>query len=66
MHTLLKNHAEVREEIQEQFAHVLVDETQDLSLVQYDIARSVAPNFTMVGDDDQVCCARCRSMLVWV
>ena len=47
---------EVREEYQERFQHILVDEYQDTNRVQYLIVRTLAErhrNLVCVGDDDQ-------------
>jgi len=47
---------EVKEEYQERFQHILVDEYQDTNRVQYLIVRTLAEryrNLVCVGDDDQ-------------
>ena len=53
---LLRGHADVREQWQQRFAHVLIDEVQDTNAVQYDLLKALvgdAARFTAVGDDDQ-------------
>jgi DNA helicase-2/ATP-dependent DNA helicase PcrA len=53
---LLDGAPEVREEYQDRFAHVLVDEYQDTNHVQYLIVKALAEkhrNLCVVGDDDQ-------------
>lgn len=53
---LLEDHADVREEVQQRFLHVLVDEFQDTNEVQYRILQVLAAvhrNLCVVGDDDQ-------------
>lgn len=53
---LLKENKDVREGLQSQFDHILVDEFQDTNLVQYELLKlMVGPkrNLFVVGDDDQ-------------
>ncbi|MDH7571112.1 MAG: UvrD-helicase domain-containing protein, partial [Armatimonadota bacterium] len=53
---LLHEVPEVREQVQERFHHVLVDEFQDVNYSQYVWTRLIAKkhqNLTVVGDDDQ-------------
>ena len=53
---LLRDHETVREQCQERFLHLLVDEFQDTNVVQYAIARELAAkwkNICVVGDPDQ-------------
>ena len=53
---LLTEHATVREQVQEQFLHVLVDEYQDTNKIQADLIDAVAArhrNVMVVGDDAQ-------------
>ncbi|MEN3045066.1 MAG: UvrD-helicase domain-containing protein [Candidatus Hydrothermales bacterium] len=53
---LLKNSTQVREFYQEKFLHILVDEYQDTSLIQYRILRILSRkhrNLYVVGDEDQ-------------
>ncbi|PWT80422.1 MAG: ATP-dependent DNA helicase [Acidobacteria bacterium] len=53
---LLRNHPEVRAELDDRFRYVLVDEYQDTNHAQYMIARSLCinyPNLCVVGDPDQ-------------
>jgi len=53
---LLKENKDVREGLQSQFEHILVDEFQDTNLVQYELLKLlVGPqrNLFVVGDDDQ-------------
>jgi len=53
---LLREHPEVRAELDERFRFILVDEYQDTNLAQYAIARSLSidhPNLTVTGDPDQ-------------
>jgi DNA helicase-2/ATP-dependent DNA helicase PcrA len=53
---LLQESKEVREEFQERFEHVLVDEYQDVNHAQYQLAKTLAEkhrSITIVGDDDQ-------------
>jgi ATP-dependent DNA helicase Rep len=48
--------AALRRQLQERFAHVLVDEWQDTNLAQYRLFRELVGDgkpFTVVGDDDQ-------------
>jgi len=53
---LLREHADLRAQWQQRFAHVLVDEMQDTNAVQYELLKALvgdAARFTVVGDDDQ-------------
>jgi len=53
---LLEDHADVREEAQHRFLHILVDEFQDTNAIQYDLLKLLAAvhrNLCVVGDDDQ-------------
>ncbi len=53
---LLRESVEVREQLQERFQHVLVDEFQDINQSQYAWTRAIAAkhrNIMVVGDDDQ-------------
>lgn len=53
---LLKRDADVREAVQQRYQHVMLDEAQDTSPLQFElIARVAAPenNLVVVGDDDQ-------------
>lgn len=53
---LLTNNQPVREQIQERFLHVLVDEFQDTNFLQYQWLKSISArhrNITVVGDEDQ-------------
>lgn len=53
---LLSEHTEVREQWQQRFRHVLVDEYQDTNAVQYELLKLLVgerARFTAVGDDDQ-------------
>ena len=53
---LLMKDADVRARFQERYAHVLVDEYQDINLVQFELVRLLAgghQNLVVVGDEDQ-------------
>jgi ATP-dependent DNA helicase Rep len=53
---LVRRDAEVREQLQDQWRYVLVDEYQDTNGVQYELLKLLAGErgmFTAVGDDDQ-------------
>ncbi len=53
---LFTNHSEVREEYQERFKYILIDEYQDTSSMQYKLAKMLAAdqnNIFVVGDDYQ-------------
>ncbi len=54
--TVLKEHPDVRAELDRRFRYVLVDEYQDTNLAQYAIIRALAkdhPNLCVTGDPDQ-------------
>jgi len=54
--TILRQHPEVRQGLDERYRFVLVDEYQDTNLVQYAIARALSidhPNLAVTGDADQ-------------
>ncbi len=55
--TLLREHADLRHDLQEQFRHVLVDEYQDTNPLQEDIISHIAAgertSLMVVGDDAQ-------------
>ncbi len=53
---LLRDHPQVREQWQERFTHLLVDEYQDTNHAQYILTKTLAAkhkNVCVVGDDDQ-------------
>ena len=53
---LLEEHADVREEIQRRFQHLLIDEYQDTNRAQYSLIKALAGprrNIVAVGDEDQ-------------
>lgn len=53
---LLRDHAEVRQSLDDRYRFVLVDEYQDTNLAQYAIARAMSidyPNLAVTGDPDQ-------------
>ncbi len=53
---LLTEHAEILEYYEQRYSHVLVDEFQDTSTIQYELLRLLAKrrrNVCVVGDDDQ-------------
>jgi ATP-dependent DNA helicase Rep len=53
---LLREHAEVRSQVQQSLGHVLVDEYQDTNATQYELLKLMVGErgrFTAVGDDDQ-------------
>ncbi len=53
---LLESDADLRAELQERFAYVMVDEFQDTNNAQYRIVKAIvgpAKNICVVGDDDQ-------------
>lgn len=53
---LLRDHPEVREELDARYRYILVDEYQDTNLAQYAIARAMSvdhPNLSVTGDPDQ-------------
>lgn len=54
--TLLREHPDVRQRLDQQYRYVLVDEYQDTNLAQYAIARGLSvdvPNLCATGDPDQ-------------
>ena len=54
--TMLKNSSELRQELDEHFRYILVDEYQDTNLAQYAIVRALSinhPNIAVTGDPDQ-------------
>ena len=54
--TILKEHKDVRAELDRRFNYVLVDEYQDTNLAQYAIVRALSvdhPNLCVTGDPDQ-------------
>jgi DNA helicase-2/ATP-dependent DNA helicase PcrA len=54
--TILKNHPDVRADLDARFRYVLVDEYQDTNLAQYAIIRGLCkdrPNLCVTGDPDQ-------------
>ena len=56
MVTILKQHPDVRADLDRRFRYVLVDEYQDTNLAQYAIVRALAvdhPNLCVTGDPDQ-------------
>ena len=56
MVTILKEHKDVRAELDARFRYVLVDEYQDTNLAQYAIVRALSvdhPNLCVTGDPDQ-------------
>ena len=56
MVTILKEHPDVRAELDARFRYVLVDEYQDTNLAQYAIVRALSvdhPNLCVTGDPDQ-------------
>ncbi len=56
MVTILKEHPDVRAELDRKFRYILVDEYQDTNLAQYAIVRALStdiPNLCVTGDPDQ-------------
>ena len=56
MVAILKEHKDVRAELDRRFRYVLVDEYQDTNLAQYAIVRALSvdhPNICVTGDPDQ-------------
>jgi DNA helicase-2/ATP-dependent DNA helicase PcrA len=54
--TILKEHRDVRAELDRRFRYILVDEYQDTNLAQYAIVRALSvdhPNLCATGDPDQ-------------
>jgi DNA helicase-2/ATP-dependent DNA helicase PcrA len=54
--TILKEHPDVRAELDRRYKYVLVDEYQDTNLAQYAIVRALSvdyPNLCVTGDPDQ-------------
>jgi len=53
---MLQEHADIRERLQSQYEHILVDEFQDTNAAQYELLKILAAthrNLCVVGDDDQ-------------
>lgn len=53
---LVKNHEDVKLELQTQFDYILVDEYQDTNMIQYEILKRLSrdrKNICAVGDEDQ-------------
>ena len=53
---LLRENAELRQELDERYQYILVDEYQDTNMAQYAIIRALsqhAPNLAVTGDPDQ-------------
>src|SRR5207248_6132281 len=53
---VLKEHGDVRKELDRRYRYVLVDEYQDTNLAQYAIVRALSvdhPNLCVTGDPDQ-------------
>ncbi len=53
---LLRNHAELRADLDARYRYILVDEYQDTNLAQYAIVRALSidhPNLSVTGDPDQ-------------
>ncbi len=53
---LLRSNSEIREKVQNRYAHVMVDEWQDTSVIQYELITMIAVprnNLCVVGDPDQ-------------
>lgn len=56
MVTIVKQHKDVRSELDRRFRYVLVDEYQDTNLAQYGFLRGISveyPNLAVTGDPDQ-------------
>jgi DNA helicase II / ATP-dependent DNA helicase PcrA len=56
MVTILREHKDVRAELDRRFSYVLVDEYQDTNMAQYAIVRALSvdhPNICVTGDPDQ-------------
>jgi DNA helicase-2/ATP-dependent DNA helicase PcrA len=54
--TLLRDHPEVRAQLDQRYRYVMVDEYQDTNLAQYAIVRAMSidyPNLAVTGDPDQ-------------
>jgi DNA helicase-2/ATP-dependent DNA helicase PcrA len=54
--TLLRDNPEVRQQLDERYRFIMVDEYQDTNLAQYAIARALSidhPNLAVTGDPDQ-------------
>lgn len=54
--TLLRDHPEIRADLDDRFRYLLVDEYQDTNLAQYAIIRALSidhPNVSVTGDPDQ-------------
>ena len=55
-HEMLKNDPALRQKLQKRFTHILIDEFQDISPLQYEAIKLLAgsnANLFIVGDDDQ-------------
>ena len=55
-HELLKKYPQVKEQLQDQFQYILVDEYQDTNLIQYEILKMLhghRDGICVVGDEDQ-------------
>jgi DNA helicase-2/ATP-dependent DNA helicase PcrA len=55
-HKLLKDNEDVRQQLEQQFKYVMIDEYQDTNTPQYEIIRAIVKNhrnICVVGDDDQ-------------
>ncbi len=53
---MLQEHEDIREKLQSQYEHILVDEFQDTNVAQYELLKILAAthrNLCVVGDDDQ-------------
>jgi DNA helicase-2/ATP-dependent DNA helicase PcrA len=54
--TLLRDHPEIRAQLDQRYRYVMVDEYQDTNLAQYAIVRALSidyPNLAVTGDPDQ-------------
>jgi DNA helicase-2/ATP-dependent DNA helicase PcrA len=54
--TLLRDHPEIRAQLDQRYRYVMVDEYQDTNLAQYAIVRAMSvdyPNLAVTGDPDQ-------------
>ncbi|MCA9177769.1 MAG: UvrD-helicase domain-containing protein [Planctomycetales bacterium] len=53
---MLRDHPELRSQLDRQYTHIMVDEYQDTNLAQYAIVRALScelPNLAVTGDPDQ-------------